>query len=486
MNVLHSIIVLFICFALRSCKSNDNIDYLEESYVKQVQPLQTKCLALSYKENVHTLGHLSEPWQQSSDTASGTVWVNPLLFAKQDTLLHRKKYYYSKKQQNDQRLLFLDYGDEDLYSVTETMLAEKALTTTRYTPITILNLFRSKSSVLTANRNKTYAIYKTPINKSIVEMYIRKSDSLVEKITVLSADGMYGDVKTTFRYEDYSTIENLWHPGSINLKKINGKIEDIIVIHKVAIQDKFSSILEAPSAYEIVKDPVESTEVTVEKHSKNIHFIDLLHTDDKVMLVEFKDFLLVAEAPLNSKNGELIISEAKKITPNKPIKYFVFGHHHPHYLGGVRPFVAEGAEIICSDENQSYVKHIAEAPHTLNPDRLQKNPKPLQIKKIKDSLTITDGVFKMDIYFIGEKSQHTKDYLIYHFPSEKLLFEDDLAWIPKEGEIKKASKRQAGLYQAIKELNLEVDTLIQSWPVKSHKVKMVIPFKDLEVSMNLK
>jgi hypothetical protein len=161
----------------------------------------------------------------------------------------------------------------------------------------------------------------------------------------------------------------------------------------------------------------------------------------------------------------------------------VFGHYHPHYLGGIRPFVHKGAIIICSDINIEYVKYIVNAPHTLKPDSLQKEPRPLQVEHIKDSLTISDGNFEMKIYFIGEKSKHTKDYLIYYFPVEKLLFQDDLVWIAKEGEIKKAGERQAGLYNAIIELNLEIETIIQSWPVADYGVKTIIPFKDLESSM---
>ena len=66
-----------------------------------------------------------------------------------------------------------------------------------------------------------------------------------------------------------------------------------------------------------------------------------------------------------------------------------------------------------------------------------------------------------------------------------MLFQDDLVWISKEGEIKKASARQAGLYNAIKDLGIKVETIIQSWPVSDYGVKTIIPFKDLEKSMNL-
>lgn len=101
-------------------------------------------------------------------------------------------------------------------------------------------------------------------------------------------------------------------------------------------------------------------------------------------------------------------------------------------------------------------------------------------------MRIADDKTEMIIYFIGEKSAHTKDYLIYYFPKEKILFEDDLVWIFKSGEIKKAGNRQAGLYYAIKDLGIEVDTIIQSWPVKDYGVKTVIPFEDLEKSINVK
>jgi hypothetical protein len=72
---------------------------------------------------------------------------------------------------------------------------------------------------------------------------------------------------------------------------------------------------------------------------------------------------------------------------------------------------------------------------------------------------------------------------MYYFPNEKILFEDDLVWIEQEGAIKKASKRQAGLYQAIKDRSIKVETIIQSWPLKSYGVKTIIPFKDLEQSV---
>jgi glyoxylase-like metal-dependent hydrolase (beta-lactamase superfamily II) len=196
-------------------------------------------------------------------------------------------------------------------------------------------------------------------------------------------------------------------------------------------------------------------------------------------------FLVVAEAPLESKNGELIIKEAKKIAPHKPIKYFVFGHHHPQYLGGVRPFINNGTTILTHSSNTDYLKQVATFKHTIQPDALQMSNKPLLFEVVDEKRIIKDSNFEMQIIHIGWMSKHTDDYLVYYFPKYKLLFEDDLVWIKKEGGAKPAGERQKGLYDAIKKYGLDVETIIQSWPINYMEVKTEISFKELEESVQL-
>lgn len=471
--------------AIQSNAQSDNI--LQRCWERQVKPLKNNYLTFSFSEKRNELEHSFKPWQESNYSSTGTVWCNADNFLKSDSLTVRGKKYNSKTQLNESTLLFLDYGDKELFSVTENMFQNQVFNSIRYSPINLINYFFQHKITANNEGNSEFAIYKTTINKALVRLYIRKSDNLLDKITILSYDELFGDVLSTFSYSDYSKINNLSFPKTIQIEKINGKVKDEVKISNAAnIIKEVPQLLDQPINYKLVEDTEITPEIKVEKYSDNIHFIELKHTDDKVMVVEFSNFLLVAEAPLNSENGELIISEAKKIAPNKPIKYFVFGHYHPHYLGGMRPFIHKGATVLSVKSNEEYVKYLANAPHALNPDSLQLQPMPLKIEEIKDSLTITDGKFEMKIHFIGEKSEHTNDYLIYYFPDEKLLFQDDLVWIAKEGEIKKASKRQAGLYNAVKELGLDVMIIIQSWPVADYGVKTIIPFADLENSMKIK
>ncbi len=482
MKLKTTYLLILLTIILQSCTS---VNYLENSIKLYGKSDDKSLLRFNFKEQLNNLGHLAEPWATNTYDGKGSLWVNKNTFQKQDSLTNsRGKVYTSKTDITNNTLLYLDYGDKELLPITEELFFEKLINTARYTPITLLHHFYNNKEDVKFTTTGEHVIYALEIDKYPIQLFINKSNNLVDKITYLSYDELYGDITTSFVYSSYIKNEFYTYPAHIQIEKINGKVIDIVEILN-SINDNPVKLLEKPENYQIAKSSIEKNpEIQTTPYNDYIHFIDLAHTDDKVMVVEFKDYMLVAEAPINPKNGELIISEVKKIAPLKPIKYFVFGHHHPHYLGGLRPFVHKEATILCTDISENYVKYIAEAPHTINPDSLQLEPKPIKTQIIKDSLIIGKNN-KMKIYFMGEKSSHTKDYLIYYFPNDKLLFEDDLCWIPKKGPIKKARSREIGLYNIIKDLKLEVDTIIQSWPIESHKVKTVIPFADLEKAVNI-
>jgi glyoxylase-like metal-dependent hydrolase (beta-lactamase superfamily II) len=476
--------VFFI--AMIHTASAQHAKQLQECWNKQVKPLEAACLAMSYTETLNELEHSFEPWQQTLYTGAGTVWYTKDCFSKSDSIATGKRQYHSKTEYGQSNLLFIDYGDENLFPVTQAMSAAYMVKTARYNPAMLIHYFHQKNIEAGPDHNPSFSTYKAVIHKTIVTLFIRKADHLLLKVTALSDDDLFGDVLTTFNYEDYKTSNGLFYPGSVVIEKINSKIRDEVKITKVEQLKDIPKLLEKPANYALLEDKAEDTQVAVEKYSDHIYFLELKHVQTRVLLVEFKDFLFVSEAPLSSANGELIIKEAKKIAPGKPIRYFSFSHYHPHPIGGVRAFVHEGAGIICTDANEEYVNYLVKAPRTLNPDALQKEPKPLNLKKLKDSLTITDDNYPLQIHLIGKKSEHTVDFLVYYFPSENMVFESDLVWIPEKGDMKPAGARQAGLYNAMKDLGLKVTTVVQSWPVGAYGMKTIIPFADLEKSVQLK
>ncbi|WP_431166059.1 hypothetical protein [Tenacibaculum halocynthiae] len=481
---IYSIPFLIISVLIVIMESFSTTTPLKKCWEKQGKIIDKNLVTFYFNEELNKLGHNFKPWEKTKYSICGNIWVNQNRFLKNDTLTtKRKRTYYSKTEYYKNTLLYLDYGDKELSPITNEMYLKQLIKSARYSPIYLLNYFVENTNKLSVKTSPESNIYSITIGEIPVQLFINKSTKLIDKISYLTYDELYGDVVTSYIYSSYKKSKTFNYPSKIEIKKINGKVVDKVAITNLKIIPDKVQLLEKPTNYKFVTSKAEKkTQIKTEKYNGFIHFINLAHTEDKVMVVEFEDYMLVAEAPLNSKNGELIISEVKKIAPTKPIKYFVFGHHHPHYLGGVRAFVHKEATVLCTTISKEYVKYIANAPHTIQPDSLHFEPKKLKTQTIQDSLVIGKKN-KMNIYFIGSKSAHTKDFLIYYFPKEKLLFQDDLCWIPKKGPITKARARQRGLYNSIKELKLNVETIIQSWPLENHKVKTIIPFQDLEKSM---
>ena len=459
-------------------------DYLNACWHQQGQPLQARYLQLGYRETLNELEHNAAPWQATAYTGRGTVWCNADNFLKRDTLQAATRTYFSRTQRTAATLLFQDYGDQGLLAVSEETRREYVFRAARYSPVLLLAYFVQHRVPADKDAPAGFARYQATIGQTRVSLLIRRADALLDQVLLLAPDEMLGDVATSFTYRDYAPVAGLRYAASIHVEKFNGQVQDDVRVLTATVGSEAPALLIAPAGYQLPPaSAVRPPDISVETFRPHLHFVALKHTDDRALVVEFDQFLLVAEAPLSSENGELIIREAQKIAPGKPIRYFVAGHHHPHYLGGLRPFVQRGATVLHGPGDGPYVRYLATAPHTLRPDSLQRHPRPLQAEEIQTSKTITDGRFEMQIFCIGAQSAHTNDYLIYYFPSEKLVFEDDLAALPAQGVPRKASARQAGLYRAIRALGLPVETVVQSWPVTATGLKTVFPFSDLEQSV---
>ncbi|AUD06853.1 MBL fold metallo-hydrolase [Spirosoma pollinicola] len=458
-------------------------------WTRQVKPIQEHYLRFTYIEQRNELEHSAQPWQQTPYQARGIIWINAANFRQIDTVrnLTRQKTYVAKTQASAQALLLIEPGEDKLAPVTPERLLQQTIQAARYSPIGLIEYFYRHHIPQDRKRSTAdQACYSTTMNKTLVRLFIRQSDGLLTQLVTVQADDMLGDVLSTITYHDYTWVGASQQPTRMTIDKINGKLYDQVQLSPGTLLSEAPQLMAMPADFQWQTPQAPKPAAQVEHYNDHLYFINLPHTDDKVMVVEFKDFMLVAEAPLSSQNGELIIREVRRLAPTKPIRYFVFGHHHPHYLGGVRPFVHKGATILCSPGNEAYVQYLTSAPHQLQPDSLARAPKALKLEEVGTHKTITDGQLRLDIYLIGSQSAHTNDYLIYYFPGEQLLFEDDSVWLAKTGMPARASARQVGLYEAIEHLGLAVGTIIQSWPVSDYGVKTVIPFADLKASMPVK
>jgi glyoxylase-like metal-dependent hydrolase (beta-lactamase superfamily II) len=169
------------------------------------------------------------------------------------------------------------------------------------------------------------------------------------------------------------------------------------------------------------------------------------------------------EGPLNEARSLAVIAEAKKLVPNKPIKYVFNSHSHFDHSGGLRTYVEEGATIITQEVNQPfYEQTLLKAPHTLQPDGLSKDPKPATIIPVKDKYVLSDGGRSIEAYHL-EGSNHNAGLLIMYLPKEKILVEaDDFSPGTPAAPAPTGPRYHAftvNLYKNVQRLKLDVKTI---------------------------
>jgi hypothetical protein len=193
--------------------------------------------------------------------------------------------------------------------------------------------------------------------------------------------------------------------------------------------------------------------------------------ESRSMIVEFANHLAVIEVAASSANGERLADAARRRWPKKPIRYALFSHHHPHYLGGIRAMIAEGATVITTPGNEAFVREISTLLFESEPDRLARTPRRLNIRTFQDRIELADSTNQLIAINYGERSQHTDEFAVFWFPRAKLLFEAELGWVRVDGKLR-ASRRATALLPWLKEQKLDVDRIVQSWPMRENEASL--------------
>jgi len=199
--------------------------------------------------------------------------------------------------------------------------------------------------------------------------------------------------------------------------------------------------------------------------------IDMPDLETRSAVVEFADHLAVIEASTASANGERIVEVAKRHWPTKPIRYFLFSHFHPHYLGGVRAFIAEGATIVTTPGNEKVVRAAASRAFTIEPDRLAKSPREANVRVFSKRIELGDSTNQLVGIDIGERSDHTAEFTIFWLPKQKVVFESEQGWMAVDGKAR-AIRRTKKFLATLEEEKVTADRFVQSWPMEGAPVSL--------------
>jgi glyoxylase-like metal-dependent hydrolase (beta-lactamase superfamily II) len=145
------------------------------------------------------------------------------------------------------------------------------------------------------------------------------------------------------------------------------------------------------------------------------------------LVVEMSDHLIVFDAPVSDAQSKWVIDAAKSKYPGKPIRTLVLTHHHMDHAGGLRAYVAQGANLVVGQGAADHYRKVLAAPFTRNPDLASQDLSRVQITEVADRYVMSDGKRQVSAHAI--ENGHAKGMLIGYVPEARLGFVADL-WSP--------------------------------------------------------
>jgi glyoxylase-like metal-dependent hydrolase (beta-lactamase superfamily II) len=293
---------------------------------------------------------------------------------------------------------------------------------------------------------------------------IDSSTRLPTRVVSMTDNAVLGDVAIETSFADYHDVNGLTLPGHLTTKTDKYTTVDLRAV-KQTIDADAANLAAPPAAASAapIPGPPPAT-VTAEEVAKGIWF--LAGQSHHSVLVEFGDHLTLIEAPQNDTRTLAVIAKARELRPNKPLTHVVNTHHHFDHSGGIRAAVSEGLAVVTHRGNVSFYQEVVGKSHTIVPDALAKNPKPLKIEPVDEEMVLKDGAMAVNLYHIAG-SPHADTLLMAYFPKERILVEADV-YSPGAA----VQPYAANLLENVTKHNLRVDRIV---PIHG----TIVPFREL-------
>jgi glyoxylase-like metal-dependent hydrolase (beta-lactamase superfamily II) len=291
-------------------------------------------------------------------------------------------------------------------------------------PLTIVRAALAPGATLanarTANGQKVVDVTTKGLTFTLA---IDAATNLPTRVVSMADNLNLGDVAIETAFSDYQDVGGLKLPARLTTTTDRVMTADIHATKQTL--DGPAVDLAAPaaaaSAAPIAAAP--PADVTVQEVAKGIWW--LAGQSHHSVVVEFADHLTLIESPQNDTRALAVIAKARELRPGKPLTTVVVTHHHFDHSGGVRAAVSEGLNVIADKRTASFFENVAARPHTIVPDALSKNAKPLKFQAVDEELELKDATQTMELYRIAG-SPHADTLLMAYFPRERILVEADV------------------------------------------------------------
>ena len=240
------------------------------------------------------------------------------------------------------------------------------------------------------------------------------ADGLVERVDSTQPNPVMGDTTSTLTYSEYKDYAGVKFPSRIQQSMGGTSVMDI----------KVSEVIpNAPSAI-VVPELVRQFKETVASSPAAAGVWFLAGGSHNSVLIEMKDHTILVEAPLYDARTEAVIAEARRLVPNKPLRYAINSHHHFDHAGGLRAAAAQGITLITSASAKPWYDRAMTNANRIKPDALVLSGKSALIEGVTGQRTFSDGERTVEIREIAN-SIHAQGFLMVYLPKEKLLIQGD-------------------------------------------------------------
>ena len=265
------------------------------------------------------------------------------------------------------------------------------------------------------------------------------NQNLVERVQTWVENPIFGDMLVEAEYSNYRDNNGLKYPAQIVQKRGGWPFFEAYVLGAHANPSNLQQLMTptpppagrggAPGGAGRTGGPGGAAPgPTSEKLADGIFRINGAYN---ALAIEFADHIVLFEpGPQNEARAQAIIAEAKKVIPNKPIRYGVISHHHFDHTSGLPAVVAEGITIVTPEVNKAFLMNALSAPRTLAPDSQSKSgKKPVIEGFIGDKRVFQDSTRTFEVHVI-QGLPHADGLVVGYLPKEKILVYADMFNLP--------------------------------------------------------
>lgn len=256
--------------------------------------------------------------------------------------------------------------------------------------------------------------------------------NLVERVETWLENPIFGDMLVEGIYTEYRDGAGARYPASIVQKRGGSATFEAQILGINVNPRNIAQLVSPPAGGQRGGAggggaPAAAAGPTSEKLAEGVFRINGAYN---AMAIEFADHIVLWEGgPQNEARSLAIIAEAKKVIPNKPIRYSILSHHHFDHSSGLPGVVAEGATILTHDVNKAFFEKALNAPRTLAPDAMSKSGKKPKIETVAEKRVLQDATRTVEVHHVVGLP-HADGMLMVYLPKERILAYADMFNLP--------------------------------------------------------